>query len=233
LSGTPIPAHTLPAQTVVTLPSRHNLHWIYAAVIVVIVAIGAIVANSLVDHARDDAKRDAVIEAKNSTISDLEQRIASEKAIKDAALQQIDERIKDLQAHPAQAPSVIHEIIPGFPAHSPDASKANQSQPTTQNQAKPAETGEPPDSPGYVLTQQDQQKLAEFILGCKQCAIERDQLQSQVADQQQVIDAQKVQLAAAIKAAKGGSVWQRTKRAFKYLSIGGAIGAIAVEATHR
>lgn len=203
--------------------SSKTVHLVYALVITAVVVFACVLAKSYADHAAADAQRDAVISQAKSTISDLEQKITIAQQAAQAQIAALEKQKQQVIASPAAATKIIREIVPS--SAPPPASTA--SSPSTKS-------SDLPDAPQpMILSQQDQQDLAQFILGCKQCAVEREQLQSQVSDQQQEIDQQKTELAAAMKAAKGGSVWQRTKRAFKYLGIGGAIGAIAVEAAHR
>jgi hypothetical protein len=210
--------------------SPASLHKVYAAALVATVALALVVGSSWADHQRDDAKRDAVIDAQKSSIAELGQKIATAQQAAQAQIAELEKQKQQVVASPAQAPTIIREVLPSFEITPP--AKANQSQPATPQQGSPAAAGEQslPDAPSYTLSQQDQVQLAQFILGCKQCSVEREQLQSQVSDQQQVIDKQKIELGAAMKAANGGSVWQRTKRAFKYIAIGGAIGFAAAKA---
>jgi hypothetical protein len=206
--------------------SPSKLHKIYAAALVALLVVAVIVATQWADHVRDEAKRDGVIEAQKSEIGDIEKRIADTKqqaAERIAALEQQKQKVT-----PAQAPLIIRELIPGI-GLTPEQ-RANQPQPPTPQRGSAAAAGEQklPDAPEpqngkpLTLSPEDQVYLAQFGLGCKQCDFERAQLQAEAADLHEVIDRQKIELGAAMKAAKGGSVWQRTTRVLKWaLPIGG------------
>jgi hypothetical protein len=220
-----------PSGEVKTL-SRSTLHKVYAAAIAGIVALAIIVGTQWAQHVRDDAQRDAVIDAQKTAIGDIDKRIAGAK--QEAAERIAALEVKKQKVTPAQAPLIIRELIPGI-GITPEKAKANQSQPVVSQQGQPAAAGEQklPDAPEaqdekpLCLSTKDQVRLAQFGLSCQQSDVEREQLKAQTSDQEQVIEKQKVELDAAMKAAKGGSVWQRTKRVLKWGAIFGAVGYVA------
>lgn len=74
-----------------------------------------------------------------------------------------------------------------------------------------------------------------YVQACEECSLERTKLQGDIAARQaqqeiaaKQIESLKTQSAAWEKAAKGGSVLQRTVKALKYIGIGALVGAGAV-----
>lgn len=184
-----------------------KLHKIYLIAIAAGIVLAAVVFSQWRQHVIDDAQRDATISTQKAGIADLEKKIADAQSAAQVEIIALEKQKQQVSTSPAQAPAVIREVLPNVPAPAkPDLPNAPQ--------------------PQMTLTPQDQTDLAQFILSCKQCSVERNQLQSQVADQQQVIDKQKTELGAAMKAAKGGTVWQRTKRVLKWGAIFGATGYV-------
>jgi hypothetical protein len=169
-----------------------------------------IVGSAWRDHVRDDARRDAVIETQKSDIAQIEQHIAAAQNDAASRIAELERERKQLLAQPARAREVIRELIP--------------TQAPFQPSGNPAKA--PPDAPSATLTRDQQVDLAQYALGCKECTVERDQLQQQTKDQQEIISRQKVELDAAKKSAKGGGVWQRAKRIAKWGAIFGATGYV-------
>jgi hypothetical protein len=187
-----------------------NLHKLYLSLLAVLCVLVLIVGSAWRDHVRDDARRDAVIETQKSDIAQIEEHIASAQNDAASRIAELERERKDLIAQPSHAPEVIRELIP--------------MQAPIQPSDNPAKS--PPDAPSATLTRDQQVDLAQYALGCKECTIERDQLQQQTKDQQEIISRQKVELDAAKKSAKGGSVWQRSKRIAKWAAIFGATGYV-------
>ena len=187
-----------------------NLHKIYLSLFALLCVLVLIVGSAWRDHVRDDARRDAVIETQKSDIAQIEDRIAT--AQNDAAshLAELERERKRLLAQPAHAPEVIRQLVPMQAPITPSGNSAKT----------------PPDAPSARLTRDQQVDLAQYALGCKECSIERNQLQQQTKDQQEIISRQQVELDAANKSAKGGSVWQRAKRIAKWGAIFGATGYV-------
>ena len=169
------------------------------------------------DHVREDAHRDAVIETQQSDISGLEQRIAAARNDALAQIAALDNQRKALASTPQRAREVIRELVP---MQSPI------------QQMAPLTPKSPPDAPSALLTKQQEIELAQYAISCKQCSVERDQIESELKDQQEIISRQKVELNAAKKSAKGGSIWQRTVRIAKWGAIFGGLG-YAVGRTQR
>src|SRR5947199_578425 len=188
-----------------------NVHKIYLGSIVVLCLGAVIVGGAWREHVRDEARRDAVIDAQKSDVASLEQRIAAAKQEVQTQIAELEGRGTSLPADPARAPQIIRELVPM-------QSPIQQSTPLTPQS--------PPDSPSAVLTKQQEVELAQYALTCKECSLERDELQQQTKDQQEIIARQKREIEAAKKSAKGGSLWQRTVRIAKWGAIFGGVGYV-------
>ena len=93
-----------------------------------------------------------------------------------------------------------------------------------------------------ILSKQDVAKLLEFSLECKKCQVELEARKADVSDLNAKVEAKDQQLTAkdeqiaavekqrdaAVKAAKGGSLWKRIGVRIKWVAVGVATGAVAV-----
>ena len=187
-----------------------NLHKLYLSLFALSCVLVLIAGSAWRDHVRDDAHRDAVIETQKTDIAQIEQRIAAAQSDAASHLAELERERKQLAVQPARAPEVIRELVPMQAPIQPSGNAAKS----------------PPDAPSANLTRDQQVDLAKYALDCKQCSIQRDELQEQAKDQQEIISRQTVELDAAKKSAKGGSVWQRAKRIAKWGAIFGATGYV-------
>ncbi|HKT24258.1 MAG TPA: hypothetical protein VJR04_06615 [Terriglobales bacterium] len=187
-----------------------SIHKVYLSLFAVACVLVLIVGSAWRDHVRDDARRDAVIETQKTDIAQIEQRIVAAQNDAASRIAELERERKQLLVQPARAPEVMRELVPMRAPIQPSGNPAKA----------------PPDAPSATLTREQQVDLAQYALGCKECSIERDQLQQQGKDQQEIISRQQVELDAAKKSAKGGSVWQRAKRIAKWGAIFGATGYV-------
>ena len=187
-----------------------NLHKVYLSLFVLFCALVLIIGSAWRDHVRDDARRDAVIETQKSDIAQIEHHIAAAQNDAASRIAELERERKQLLVQPARAPEVIRQLVP---MQAPIQPSDNPTKAT-------------PDAPSATLTREQQVDLAQYALGCKECTIERDQLQQQAKDEQEIISRQQVELDAAKKSARGGSVWQRAKRIAKWGAIFGATGYV-------
>jgi hypothetical protein len=191
-----------------------NTHKMYLTAFAVTCLLAAIFAGVWRERVRDQARRDAVIESQKSDISDIERRMAFVREQAQNQIAELERRRKELLVSPQRAPEVIRELVPmRTPIQSPVV--------TTDSLPQPA-----PDAPSVSLNKQQQVDLAQYALACKQCSVERDQFEQQVRDEQEIVARQKIEIEAATKAAKGGSLWQRTKRVLKWGVIFGGAGYV-------
>ena len=128
-----------------------NVHKIYLGSIVVLCLGAVIVGGAWREHVRDEARRDAVIDAQKSDVASLEQRIAAAKQEVQTQIAELERRGTSLPADPARAPQMIRELVPM-------QSPIQQSTPLTPQS--------PPDSPSAVLTKQHDQ-----LAGCRRPSV--------------------------------------------------------------
>lgn len=188
-----------------------NLHKIYLTTFAVLSVLIAIVAFAWRDHVRDDAKRDAILDTQKSDIAGLQQSVNAAREQAQSQIAQWEKTRTELASTPTRAPEVIRELIPMQSPIQPTPASTNQSS---------------PDAPSVSLSKQQEVDLAQYAVSCKECSIDRDQLQQQLKDEQEIIAHQQTELAAEKKAAKGGSLWQRTVRVAKWGAIFGATGYV-------
>jgi hypothetical protein len=101
-------------------------------------------------------------------------------------------------------------------------SMAADSNPSLQN----------PQPQKVTIPTQDLKPLYDFALDCKSCRAKLAASQDDLADEKVKTAALTKERNAALKAAKGGSLWRRTARAAKWLVVGAVLGAIASRAAH-
>jgi hypothetical protein len=202
---------------VCTRSQRINPHKLYAGAIAAVVALALLVGGAWSSHVRDEAKRDAVIDAQKSDIAKLEQSIKDSAAAAREQIAALEKQKQTVIQQPQQAPTIIREQIPF-------------SQPVLQTAPITKETL--PDAPVAQLTRLQEQELAQYALTCKQCSLDRDRLAGALKAKDEINARQKVELDAALKAARGGSIWQRTKKYAKWFGVGVLTGAVLVKAAH-
>jgi hypothetical protein len=189
-----------------------NLHKVYLVALAAGIVLAGIGGNAYGNYERAQAARDATIATQNSDISQLKNKIAVDESTAQAQIDVLAKQSKSLASHPDQAAVIIRGTVPFS---------------TPLQQTAPITIDTLPDAPVGHITKQQEIELAQFGNSCKECSIERDQLQSQVNDQQQIIDRQKQEIAAAERVSKGGSIVHRTLTIAKWVVVAGATGYIA------
>jgi hypothetical protein len=118
----------------------------------------------------------------------------------------------------------LQEVLAGISA--PAGSK-----PASQSQSQ---TGSPdlPSAPTAQIPAADLKPLYDYILDCKACQAKLTAAQSDLTDEKTKTATLTKSRDDALRAAKGGSLLQRTARALKWFALGAAAGAIATK-THR
>ena len=89
-----------------------------------------------------------------------------------------------------------------------------------------------PSAPTAQIPAADLKPLYDYILDCKACQAKLTAAQSDLADEKTKTATLTKSRDEAIKAAKGGSVLQRTARALKWLALGAAAGFLASKTHH-
>jgi hypothetical protein len=188
-----------------------NPHKIYLSLFAICALAVFIAGSAWREHVRDDARRDAVLETQKSDIAGLEQQITEARNAAQAEIAALQRERQTLSRAPERAPEIIRQLVPLQ---------------TPLQQTAPITSQSPPDTPSAVITKQQEVDLAQYALSCKECATERDQLEQETRSDAEVIARQKLELDAAKKSAKGGSVWQRSLRIAKWGVIFGGLGYV-------
>jgi Tfp pilus assembly major pilin PilA len=182
------------------------------------ILVAAIAGHQYGEYERAEAARETTIETQTKDIASLKNQIQAERNAAQKQVADLAKQSKALDAQPSLAPILIRETIP-------------LSEPLRQT--APITIDTLPDAPVAQVTKQQEIELAHFGSSCKQCSIEREQLRSQVAKQQDIIDHQKTELAAAENVSKGSTLLKRTLKVLKVTSCGAGgavIGSLAGKA---
>lgn len=183
----------------------------------------ALAVTSWLSGRRSSAQLAAALASQNAVLA----RSSAQQHQRDAQLavelEQIAAGKRRVQT-PQQAAAALASVLPPLPlplSHVPP-----------QLSPVPALTPAPaPDS--LIVPPADLKPLYDVLADCRACALERDALKSDLADEQAKTAALTRQRDAAMAAARGGAFWPRLRRAAKWFAIGAAVGALAASSTHR
>jgi hypothetical protein len=188
-----------------------NPHKVYLSLFAVCALAILIGGSAWREHVRDDAQRDAVLQNQKSDIAGLEQQITAARSAAQAQIAALERERQALAHTPERAPEIIRQLVP---------------MQTPLQQTAPITAQSPPDAPSAVITKRQEIDLAQYALACKQCTTERDQLAQETKSDAELIARQKLEIDAARKSSKGGSVWQRTVRIAKWGLVFGGLGYV-------
>jgi len=209
-----------------------------AVALAIALGVGVIGFRSWLEERDDRMQMSATIASQNSIIA------AAEKREQDRAQQLADtlKQIADLKAS-VQTPQQVIREVPQFlpPLPQPLSTIPPSGAPTTPAQPGQAATAGAPGSgaihtpakPGEVaapdvrVPSADLKPLFDFVQDCRACQAKLAAAQQDAQDQHTKNDALTKERDAAVKAAKGGSVWTRTVRAVKWVAIGFVAGYLA------
>jgi len=130
-------------------------------------------------------------------------------------LARIEQAKKDVQT-PAQAAANIPQALPPLPV----PVSIEIPEPTPDEPSPPAMA---------TVPQPDLKPIYDYLQDCRACQAQLSAVQGDLADERNKVEALITQRNFAVKAARGGGFWSRFKTAAKWLLVGGAIGALAVE----
>ncbi len=119
-----------------------------------------------------------------------------------------------------QSKSLSENVSNSLPSNSPVPSSSNP---------PPSSSAELPNAPTAQIPAADLGPLYNYLLDCQACQSKLAAAQSDLADEKTKTAALTQSRNAALKAAKGGTLLQRTTRALKWFAIGAAAGAIAAK----
>jgi hypothetical protein len=103
---------------------------------------------------------------------------------------------------------------------------------TDGNIASATNKAQLPAAPDVKIPAADLRPLYDYMLDCKACQAKLSAAQADLADEKSKTATLTKSRDAAVKAAKGGSILQRTIRAAKWFALGAAAGAVAAKARH-
>lgn len=183
--------------------------------------IVAILAGSWLGSREDQIRLNATLEAQKSIIAAADKRQEERADALKTALSEIEDLKKHVQT-PAQVVQALPQVLP-LP------------QPITLSLPAALAAGAPPAAAGIqpgqsaVIPAADLKPLFDFAADCKEC-----KQKLSVAVQDKADDAVKIkgltrERDEAVAVAKGGTKWQRIKRAGKWFIIGAAAGTVAVK----
>lgn len=198
-----------------------------AAAILALVAV-AIVGGSWLGAREEAIKLKATLDAQNAVIADAGKR----EAARDAALRDSLAAVEDLRKR-TQTPQ---EAIKALPQVLPLPQPITLNLPAAVANADPSKAGLKPDAPvpqTATIPAADLKPLFDFAATCKECQAKLAAATADKADDAVKLAALTKERDAAVTAAKGGSKWQRIKRAGKWFAIGAAVGAVAAKSVHR
>ncbi len=117
---------------------------------------------------------------------------------------------------------------PNSAGNSPSGNSPQSGTPETTTAANSAQL---PPAPDAKIPAADLKPLYDYLLDCKACQAKLAASQSDLADEKTKTATLTKSRDDALRAAKGGTVLQRTARALKWFAIGAAAGAIAAKAS--
>jgi hypothetical protein len=201
-------------------------------------ATAAFLVRSWLEAHDDRLALHATLEAQKQIIAAADQREQQRAAALQTSLAEIAALKRDVRT-PQQ---IVHELPQYLPLPAPiqlvqpqSVQQGTGSQPEkgTALAEKPVPRGIPPNgadlAPGLAaeFPAEDLKPLFDFVQDCRACQAQLASAHSDLADERAKSAVLEKERDAAIRAAKGGSLWTRVKRNAKWLAIGTAIGALA------
>ncbi len=202
------------------LTLRHKLE--IAGAILALLVIGVVYRAWLADH-EERIKLKATLDTQNLILADAGKR----EAARDAVLKESLAQVEDLKKRTQTPQEVVRQLPQVLPL--PQPITLNLPAAVAQGDSKLAGV-----QPGQSATipAADLKPLFDFAATCKECQAKLATLQQDKVDDGVKIGALTKERDEAVTAAKGGTKWQRLKRAGKWFLIGAAAGAVAAKA-HR
>ena len=181
----------------------------------------ALAANSWFAARRASSQLAAALASQNALLAQASEREHQRDAQLASALAQIAADKRRIQT-PQQVAEALASVLPPLPLpvslRLPDLTAT-----PTLSESAPASLSVP---------QADLKPLYDALADCRACALERDALKKDLADEQAKTTALLRERNAAIAAARGGAFWSRLKRNAKWFAIGAVVGAAAASASH-
>jgi hypothetical protein len=169
----------------------------------------------------DRAVLDATLKAEHANQADLKSQ--SELVVRD-----LKERVAALEQVKAQAVTPA-QIVREIPTFLPQTLPAPVTTVTTPAPAGAA-PGTPPTITGMQIPAADMRPLFDELITCKECSEKLTGAQMQTSIDEDKITSLTKERDAAVKAAKGGSVWTRVKHSAETIVISAAAGYLIARA---
>jgi hypothetical protein len=192
-----------------------------AAAVLALTAV-AVVGGSWLGAREEGIRLKATLDAQNGVIADAGKR----EAAREAALKDSLSALEDLRKR-TQTPT---QVVQALPQVLPLPQPITLNLPAAFPQGDPNKAGAGPTQTATIPAA-DLKPLYDFAITCKECQARVVSLQQDKADDEVKIGALVKERNAAVTAAKGGSKWQRIKRAAKWFVVGAAAGAVALKAS--
>jgi len=211
------------------------------------IAAGAVGLHSWLDEREQRIQLAATIASQNSLIAaaakreqDRAQQLADTlKQIADlkASVQTPRQVIRELPQYLPPLPQPLETIAPAAAASTgsaPDAHPGPAAQQGTgaTGGATGSTTAQLPSAPDVRVPSADLKPLFDYVQDCRACQAKLAAAQQDADDERKKNAALTTERDAAVKVAKGGTVWSRTFRVVKWVAIGFGIGYVAHAATH-
>lgn len=190
-----------------------RVKWEIAGAAVALLGI-LVVGGALREAKHDAAKLKATLATQQVVVVDAAKREVARDDQATKAVQKM-ETVRKAVRTPTQALRAIPAVIP-LPV------------PIALEPVAPgAKPGAPGGLPDAVIPQQDLKPLYDFGVACQECKVQLAAAVADKADAATALTAMTKERDAAVTVAKGGSKWQKIKRAAKFTAVGLAIGATA------
>lgn len=214
---------------------------VIAILIVITFALAGLLVASWLHARRSESELRSAMESTNKTIASA----AGQQADRDVRLRTTLDEIGKLKASvksPSQALAALPTVLPklpepieitqpeglaqtgksGSPERTIDAPKQTQGATSMQNSAAAN-----PSPAQLQIPQADLKPLYDAAQDCRACESQVATLNADLSDEKTQLVAVSQQRDAAIKTAKGGTFWTRTRRAAKWFVAGALAGAVA------
>lgn len=215
-----------------------------AKLTVILVGLTLALAGLLVASWRDARQSEDELRSRMANANKTIESAAGQQADRDAQLRATLDQINKLKAAvktPSQALAALPAVLPKLPEPITmtqteadpatkaiiDTSKFAQTEDSSQSSA----TANPPPAQ-LQIPQADLKPLYDTAQDCRACESQIATLNADLADEKTQLTAVTQQRDTAIKAAKGGTFWTRTKRGAKWFLAGAIAGAIAAKFEH-
>lgn len=210
------------------------------------IALAGLLIASWLDARRVEGELRGTMETANKKIASAADQEADRDAKLRATLNEID-KLKASVKTPSQALAALPALLPKLPepieiaqpggstqsassgSYEPPTDAPKQTQGGSSKQTLP--TGNAPPAQ-LQIPQADLKPLYDAAQDCRACESQAAAMSKDLADEKAQLVAVAQQRDAAIKDAKGGTFWTRTKRAAKWFLAGALCGAIAAKSTH-